>query len=93
MNDEEKNAVIKIYTREYAIVGKIMISVDESNNQRLSDYLNRPDVDFIPIHEAHVFSLDTKKPISSKVFILLNKREIKWLVPIKEPANKISPDT
>ncbi|MBN2054212.1 hypothetical protein JW905_04780 [bacterium] len=92
MEMERGFAVVKIYTEKLAIVGKILVTEKEFRRGRLSDYLNRSDIQFVPIHDAHVFSMDTKKPISSKVFVLLNKNEIQWLIPIKEPEYSYTTD-
>lgn len=85
MEIERGYAVVKVYTERWAVVGKILVTEKEFRRGRLSDYLNRDDVTFIPIHDAHVFSRDNHKPVSRKVFILLNKTRIDWLIPIKEP--------
>lgn len=90
MEMERGYAVVKIYTKKLAIVGKILVTEKEFRRGRLSDFLNRDDIQFVPIHDAHVFSIDTKKPLSSKTFILLNKSQIEWLIPIKEPDYKYS---
>ncbi|MFC1852732.1 hypothetical protein ACFL27_21245 [candidate division CSSED10-310 bacterium] len=85
MEEDSALAVVKIFTRDMAIVGKIMITEKEYHKGRLSDYMNRSDVLFIPVQEAHVISLETKTPIESRVFLLLNKNVIEWVIPIREP--------
>lgn len=87
MESEAGIAVVKIFTRDTAIVGKIMITEKEFHKGRLSDYLNREDLTFIPIQDAHIFSLESRTPIETKVFMLLNKNSVEWVIPIKEPES------
>ncbi|MBI2568783.1 MAG: hypothetical protein HYV63_17325 [Candidatus Schekmanbacteria bacterium] len=61
----------------------------EFRKGRLSDYLNRQDIDFIPINDAHVFNLESGRPIASRIFVLLNKRHINWVHPMREPHLEI----
>lgn len=91
MSTESAFAVVKIFTRDVAIVGKVLIMEKEFHKGRLSDYLNREDVLFIPIHGAHVFSLDSKTPLEKDAFVLLNKNSIEWVIPIKEPTKSDKP--
>ena len=55
MELEQGLAIVKIFTRDLAIVGKIMITEKEFHRGRLSDYFNRADLAFIPVQDAHIF--------------------------------------
>ncbi len=90
MELERGFAVVKIYTEQFAIVGKILLVEREYNRGRLSDYMNRADMKFVPLHEAYVFSLRTKKAVSSKSFMLLNKNAISLIIPAREPEDRSS---
>ena len=86
MEFQRGHAVVKIYTPKFAIVGKILVTEREYQRGRLSDYLNRPELVFIPVHDAHIFSLKTKKALQTNTFILLNKRQVDWIIPVREPG-------
>ena len=85
-NEETAQKILDSWD-DVAIVGKIHVTEKEFHKGRLSDYMNREDITFIPIHDAHIFSLETKSPLEKKLFILLNKNSIEWVIPIKEPKS------
>jgi len=85
MEVENRFAIVKFHVGELVVVGKVMVTEKEFRRGRLSDYLNRKDILFVPVHEAHIFHVQTNDTIDTKVFILLRKEAIDWIVPIKEP--------
>lgn len=50
---------------------------------RVSDFLNRPDIAFIPMTEAVVYTLEGQE-VSRHVFLCVNKAEIVLLTPRQE---------
>jgi hypothetical protein len=85
MDTERNHAIVKFHVRDLVIVGKVLVTEKEFRRGRLSDYLNRKDILFLPVHDAHIFHGETNKTIDNKVFILLRKEAVDWIVPIKEP--------
>ncbi len=78
-------AVAKIYTRTLTIVGKVMVTATTLGNLRLAHFLNLEEVQFVLVQDATVLSVRDKKPVAKKTSILLNKSQITWVIPIKEP--------
>ncbi|MBU1627494.1 hypothetical protein KKB18_09020 [bacterium] len=84
-----RDAIVKIYTSQFKIIGNILIPA-EGSSTRLTDLMNIKDRGFIPITNARVMSLTSGKVIDSDCFVVINKSEINIIVPIKEPPK---PDT
>jgi hypothetical protein len=79
-----RDAVVKIYTSQFKIIGNVLIPA-EGSATRLTDLLNFKDRGFIPITNAKVMSLTSGRIIDSDCFVVVNKAEITLIVPIKEP--------
>ena len=78
-------AVVKIYTEHLAIVGKIRVLRRDAESGNLLGFINQPGIRFLPVQDATVLSTRDKKPLAKKTLILLNKAQIEWILPIKEP--------
>jgi hypothetical protein len=79
-----RDAVVKIYTSHFKIIGNVLIPASGSAT-RLTDLLNTKDRSFIPVTNAKVMSLTSGKVVDSDCFIIINKTDITVIVPIKEP--------
>jgi len=79
-----RDALVKIYTTQFKIIGNVLIPA-EGTATRLTDLLNFKERNFVPITSAKIMSLSSGKIVDSECFLIVNKTDIKIIVPIKEP--------
>ena len=79
-----RDAIVKIYTTHFKIIGNVLIPA-EGTSTRLTDLLNIKERNFIPITNAKVMSLSSGRVVDSECFVVVNKADIKVIIPIKEP--------
>jgi hypothetical protein len=79
-----RDALVKIYTTHFKILGNVLIPA-EGTATRLTDLLNFKERNFVPITNAKIMSLSSGKVVDSDCFVIVNKTDIKIIVPIKEP--------
>ena len=65
---------VVLYTNRFRIEGVAHFL----HSARVSDFLNRPDVFFIPVTEAVIYSLEGEE-VARDLFICVNKSEIVFL--------------
>ncbi len=93
MEVERGYAVVEMHSRNLIIVGKVLVTEKEFRRGRLSDYVNRAEVSFVPVNDARIIDVGTKEKIDEKKFMLVNKNAIDWIIPIKEPKYKYGIDS
>ncbi|HEX6390592.1 MAG TPA: hypothetical protein VFZ89_14130 [Solirubrobacteraceae bacterium] len=76
---------IAIQTPRHRIVGVATLASD-GYRSRLSDLLNAPERDFIPLTDATVTELDGDHTVSQHEFIAVHRQHVVFAVPLGEVA-------
>jgi hypothetical protein len=76
---------ISIQTPRHRIVGVATLASD-GYRSRLSDLLNAPERDFIPLTDATVTELDGDHEVSRHEFIAVHRQHVVFAVPLGEVA-------
>jgi len=76
---------ISIQTPHHRIVGVATLASD-GYRSRLSDLLNAPERDFIPLTDATVTELDGAQEVSRHEFIAVHRQHVVFAVPLGEVA-------
>ena len=76
---------IAIQTPRHRIVGVATLASD-GYRSRLSDLLNAPERDFIPLTDATVTELDGAQEVSRHEFIAVHRQHVVFAVPLGEVA-------
>jgi hypothetical protein len=79
---------ISIQTPRHRIVGVATLASD-GYRSRLSDLLNAPERDFIPLTDATVTELDGQREVTQHAFIAVHRQHVVFAVPLgaaDEPA-------
>ena len=80
---------ISIQTPHHRIVGVATLASD-GYRSRLSDLLNAPERDFIPLTDATVTELDGDRATSQHEFIAVHRQHVVFAVPLGEVAEPAS---
>ena len=76
---------ISIQTPHHRIVGVATLASD-GYRSRLSDLLNAPERDFIPLTDATVTELDGEHEVTRHEFIAVHRQHVVFAVPLGEVA-------
>ena len=76
---------ISIQTPRHRIVGVATLASD-GYRSRLSDLLNAPERDFIPLTDATVTELDGDHVVTQHEFIAVHRQHVVFAVPLGEVA-------
>ena len=76
---------ISIHTPRHRIVGVATLASD-GYRSRLSDLLNAPERDFIPLTHATVTELDGDHEVTQHEFIAVHRQHVVFAVPLGEVA-------
>lgn len=76
---DNRNERIVVETDRHRIVGNVMLP-REGYQSRLSDYLNRSDVDFVALTDAVIAPLD-RSSSERREFIAVGRRHIQLVYP------------
>jgi hypothetical protein len=74
---------ISIQTPRHRIVGVATLASD-GYRSRLSDLLNAPDRDFIPLTDATVTELDGDHEVTQHDFVAVHRQHVVFAVPLGE---------
>ena len=74
---------ISVQTPRHRIVGVATLATD-GYRSRLSDLLNAPERDFIPLTHATVTELDGDHEVSKHEFIAVHRQHVVFAVPLGE---------
>jgi hypothetical protein len=79
---------VVLETPRHRIVGDLTLP-REGYRSRLSDFLNRGDLDFVPLADAEIMSTDGEAP-QRRSFIAVARHHVQLAYPAAETADRVS---
>ncbi|MEA2194442.1 MAG: hypothetical protein QOG42_876 [Solirubrobacteraceae bacterium] len=86
---QHRHERISIQTPRHRIVGVATLASD-GYRSRLSDLLNAPERDFIPLTDATVTELDGEHEVTQHEFIVVHRQHVVFAIPLGEVAEPSS---
>lgn len=74
---------VKIYTNNNLVTGYVHV-LSVGYRRRVSDLLNQEGVEFLPVTDARLYSLDGGVPLATEECVILNKHIIHSVIPLGE---------